>query len=208
MHDFRPSLSITPEFDYNLLMSLLQSYKQPWSKIRQLLKQEEILRVKKGIYVKNPNQGVPYSACVLANMIYGPSYISGAYALSFHGMIPEKVESISSVTIKPSKEFKTPVGFFSYQHLSQERYSFGFFRVALDDQRAFLIASPEKALVDTIWNHDMSSPQDLHDYLTEGLRIDEEYLRKLDMNRLQALKKRFKRPIIDALTALSEDLKL
>lgn len=206
MHDFSPNQIITPEFDYNILMSLLQSYKQPWSKIRQLLKQEEILRVKKGIYVKNPSQGVPYSACVLANMIYGPSYISGVYALAFHGMIPERVESISSVTIKPSKEFKTPVGFFSYQHLSQERYSCGFIRVTLDVQRAFLIATPEKALVDTIWNQDIATPKELYDYLRGDLRIDEACLRKFDATRLQILKRRFKRPIVDALSALSEEL--
>lgn len=204
MHDFSLRSITSPEFDYNFLMSLLQPYRQPWSKIRQMLRQKEIIRVKKGIYVKNPAEGSLYSEGILANMIYGPSYVSGEYALSWHGLIPEKVLQITSVTTKPSKAFVTPVGSFTYKHLSRERYASGFIRIDIDDQRAFLIATAEKAIVDTIADKDISSPDDLHRYLVADLRIEEENLRKLHRVRLLDLKRRFRRPIVDALVELNQ----
>lgn len=207
MHNFRSQLIPTPEFDYNFLMSLLQPYRQPWSKIRYMLKRKEIIRIKKGLYVKNSEDSIPFSECILANMIYGPSYISGQYALSWHGMIPEGVVSITSVTTKPSKTFRTPVGAFTYRHLSPDRYSSGFIRVSLDDRRAFLIASPEKALIDTVFDRDIPSPDKLYQYLTDDLRIDDEELRKLDMKRLRELKRRFHTPTVDALVVISQELK-
>ncbi|MCX6108144.1 MAG: hypothetical protein NTZ90_00900 [Proteobacteria bacterium] len=207
MHKFSPRSITTPEFDYNLLMSMLSPYRQPWSKIRQLLRQGSIVRVKKGIYVKDPGDGGPHSEAILANMIYGPSYVSGESALSWYGMIPERVEQIMSVTTKPSKTFTTPVGTFIYKRLARERYATGFVRVALDDQRGFLIASREKALVDTIADKDIAGAAELREYLTESLRIDEGDLRKLSPARLRELKIRFRKPIVTALATLVEELK-
>ena len=207
MHKFSTRSIITPEFDYNLLMSMLSPYRQPWSKIRHLLRQGSIIRVKKGIYVKDPSEGGPCSEAILANMIYGPSYVSGEYALSWYGMIPERVEQIMSVTTKPSKTFTTPVGTFTYKRLTRERYATGFVRVALDDQRGFLIASREKALVDTIADKDIAEAAQLREYLTESLRIDEDDLRRLSPARLGELKIRFRKPIVTALAALVEELK-
>lgn len=207
MHDFTLNSIPTHEFDYNFLMSLLSPYRQPWSKIRQMLRKGEIIRVKKGIYVKSPAAGGPYSEPVLANMLYGPSYVSGVYALSWYGMIPERVEQITSVTTKPSKTFATPVGTFVYKRLPRERYASGFLRVALDDRRGFLIASREKALVDTIADLDIASPEELRQYLTGSLRIDEDELRKLSVTRLRDLKQRFRRQVVTTLTGLIEELK-
>lgn len=207
MHDFTTKSISTPEFDYNYLMWMLASYRQPWAKIGNLLRDGDIIRVKKGIYVKNPAEGGPFSEAVLANMIYGPSYVSGEYALSWYGMIPESVPRIMSVTTKPSKTFETPVGTFVFKRLTRERYATGFVRVALDEQRGFLIASKEKALVDTIIDEDIGTSIELLPYLTDNLRIDEDDLRKLSATRLRDLRNRFRKPIVTALASLVEELK-
>lgn len=206
MASFNTKKIITPEFDYNLLMSLLSDYRQPWSKIRMMLKHQEIIRVKKGLYIKSPEDGEPYSEAILANMIYGPSYLSGAYALSWHGMIPEGVVEITSVSIKPNKTFETPVGTFRYKHLSRERYATGFTRVAMDSRRSFFIATPEKAIVDNIFEQDIRHTDELLSYLTENLRMEEEVMRKLDVTKLRDLAKRFRRPVITCLLNLALEL--
>ena len=77
------------EFDYQALSNALKDYAQIRSKIQQLLKTGAIIRIKKGLYVFGPEltQGL-ISKELLANWIYGPSYLSLEYALSFHHMIP------------------------------------------------------------------------------------------------------------------------
>ena len=49
-------------------------------------------------------------------MIYGPSYVSKEYALAHHGLIPEGVTLVTSITPKRFKHFKTPVGEFVYDY--------------------------------------------------------------------------------------------
>ena len=197
----------TNEFDYNILMNLLKVYSQPWSKIKALLRSEEIIRVKKGLYVKHPKDWGPFSEGVLANLIYGPSYISREFALSIHGLIPERVSLVTSVSMKPSKNFKTEVGHFDYKHLSHERYAFGFMAVSIDNERNYLLATPEKSLVDTIFDKDISSTTELLEYLEYSLRIEKDSIRKLDAKALQELARRFRRPIIHALALLNKELK-
>src|SRR5205085_9208942 len=99
------------EIDYQFLLSLLLEYARPREKISAWLKSGELIRVKKGLYIFGPQvaQG-PYSPEVLANLIYGPSAISLNYALSFYGLIPERVTTITSITNKRNKQFSTAVG--------------------------------------------------------------------------------------------------
>jgi hypothetical protein len=83
----------TDVLDYQQLMDYLKGYAKPRDKIRAMLKAGEIVRVKKGIiYVfgEDYRRG-PWSREILANLIYGPSYISLDYALSYYGFIPERV---------------------------------------------------------------------------------------------------------------------
>src|SRR5262245_31791812 len=109
---------VNEEIDYLLLTSLLKQYKRPRDKITQLLKSGALIRVKKGLYIFGSRYAKkPYILETLANLIYGPSYISLEYALAFYGMIPERVEVLTSVTNKRDKIFKTPVGLFTYRYL-------------------------------------------------------------------------------------------
>src|SRR6202043_3466912 len=98
------------EFDYEALLQTLQNYKKPRDAITRFLHDGSIIRVKKGLYVfgENYRRGIICKES-LANLIYGPSYLSLEYALSYYGLIPERVEQVASMTPLRSKIFQTPI---------------------------------------------------------------------------------------------------
>ena len=164
------------EFDYQTLMDTVHRYAQPRMKISGMLAKGDIVRVKKGLYILGDSlRRRPYSRELLANLIYGPSYISLEYALHYHGLTPERVETVTSVTCGRSRTFDTPVGTFSYRMIQMEAFRDGMDRIELDDGRSFLIAIPEKALADRIVSDrgaGISTRKELHEFLTSSLRID------------------------------------
>lgn len=181
-------------FDYHTLTETLLIYRKPRDKFTKLLESGAIVRIKKGLYTFGEDfRKEPISREYLANLIYGPSYVSLDYALSYHGLIPERVDLVTSVTMNRSKEFHTPFGEFSYRMLTNNRYSTG----AVLEQAgkvSFLIASPEKALIDKVWTDKRfhgTSLSDYKTYLTEDLRIDLEALINLDISRAQSIVSRY-----------------
>ncbi|MGD9141209.1 MAG: hypothetical protein PVJ42_06680 [bacterium] len=177
-------------FDYQALTSALSDYSKPRDKITRLLASGAIVRIKKGLYCfgESLRKG-PLSREQIANLIYGPSYVSLDYALSYHGMIPERVEVVTSVTTRRSRTFTTPVGSFSYRTLQEARYSTGAI-LESGGNTAFLVATPEKALIDRVWTDRRFSGgrvADFEAYLLDDLRIDEEALSRLDESRLQSI---------------------
>lgn len=186
LEDLR-SLVVAEEFDYPLLMNCLKSYSKPRDKITRWLKSGAIIRVKKGLYVfgeKYRRDSICLSA--LANIIYGPSYLSKEYALAYYGLIPERVDLITSMTTQKSKMFKTPVGNFSYAHLDLKKYTPGICLKELDEKHFCLIASPEKALADILASQkSISTREELFAHLVENMRIDEESLQDLHPKHLK-----------------------
>lgn len=113
-------------FDYQVLLDVLREYRKPRDRIRRLVAAGEIIRVKKGLYVfASAFQRQPIVREQLANLIYGPSYVSLDSALSYHGLIPERAEAVTSGTTGRSRVFDTPFGAFTYQSLPPVRYAFG-----------------------------------------------------------------------------------
>lgn len=171
------------EFDYQVLITCLKEYSRPRDKITDLLREGQIIRVKKGLYIFGPDyRRRPYSREILANLIYGPSYISLEYALSYHGLIPERVEALTSVTTGRTRTFTTPAGVFRYHMIPLPAFQTGMTRVELDDGGAFLIATPEKALVDKICidrSSDIRTLKGLEVYLFQDLRMDQDLFYKL-----------------------------
>jgi hypothetical protein len=189
---FRPNEDIPCEFDYIYLMNKLSQYANPWGRIRRMLKAGEIVRVKKGLYVPGEEYGKPYSNFVLANLIFGPSYVSFASALSHYGLIPEAPGSVWSVTPVRKKQFTTPLGDFEYFYQNMKLYAAGMTRVQIEGERFALIATPEKALFDFVQFRLRGSGQTSApsiDLLIEDLRIDENSLRKLSVGKLEELKR-------------------
>ena len=177
-------------FDYQVLLDALAEYRKPRDKITRLLAGEVIVRVKKGLYCfGEPFRREPLSREYLANLIYGPSYVSLEYALSHHGLIPERVETITSITTRRSRDFDTPFGTFTYRMLKGPRYAVGAI-LETAGKTSFLVASPEKALADKVWTDKRFSGLRLSDYdayLSDDLRIDREALSRFDCSRLQVI---------------------
>lgn len=194
------------EFDYQTLLDAVHVYARPRMKISGMLAGGDIVRIKKGLYILGESlRRRPYCRELLANLIYGPSYISLEYALHYHGLTPERVEIVTSVTCGRSRAFDTPVGVFSYRMIPLEAFRTGMDRVELDDGRSFLIAIPEKALADRIVadrGAGISTQKELHEYLLAGLRVDPAALRKLDPARLTEIARFYRSRRVQLLASL------
>ena len=183
-------------FDYQILMDALKGLAYPRNRINDLLRQGIIIRVKKGLYVfGDKDRKYPYSKELLANLIYGPSYVSLDYALAYYGLIPERVEALTSVTPNRTRRFSTPVGLFLYRQIPARAYEEGMVRVEGEHSQAFLIASPEKALADKIVSvrgASIASIGEMGRFLEEDLRIDSGAIRSLSAERIEEFAGRYR----------------
>ncbi len=167
-----------------LLLDMLKKYKRPHDKIDELVKQQMLLQIKRGLYIAGPRLSIASpEPSLIANHLYGPSYVSLDTALSHWGLIPERVYEISSITTSKSKTYKTDIGRFSYKYMPLPYYSFGIKQVALTKKQTVMMASQEKALCDKIITTSgvlLRSVKQTLELLTEDFRIDKEMLRSLD----------------------------
>jgi hypothetical protein len=186
----------TEIFDYQALTDALKDLSSPRDKTTLLLRQGVIIRVKKGLYVfGDKHRRYPYSKEMLANLVYGPSYVSLDYALAYHGLIPERVEALTSVTPSRSRRFATPVGLLVYRQIPLRAYEVGMVRVETDHEQAFLIASPEKALADkivSIRGARVASIGEMGRFLDEDLRIDTGAIRSLSAEKIDEFAGRYR----------------
>lgn len=178
------------EVDYGFVMDVLKAYKNPRVKLNHLLKIGVLVRVKKGIYVFGKSVAKrPYSSEVLANMIYGPSYVSLEWACQHYRLIPERVTTVTSVTTQRSRQFRTPLGLFTYDHLPSEVFSIGVTLVQFSDTQQALFATKEKALADllVLRRGRFSSKKHLRETLFDDLRIEQEDFYSLDLELLRTI---------------------
>ena len=164
-------------FSHEMVSSILEkSFSNVNEKISNLIKNGDLIRLKKGFYTfSKPYQTKPIDLISVANSLYTPSYVSFDYALSFYGMIPERVSEITSATSKNEKLFETPIGRFSYKKVSSVAYSLGIDWIYDDVEGGRFIATAEKALCDKI-KYDRGigtlTQNSMVEYLKYDLRID------------------------------------
>jgi len=180
------SISHQP-FSYQYLKDVFREYSYPRNKISKLLSSGELISLKSGLYALSESYGKELVPEVVANLLYGPSYVSLDYALSFYGMIPERVFCITSVTTGRKKLFDTSYGSFSYQQLKPAYYCLAYIHHRMNDT-SYLIASAEKALCDKLYLASMlDNSNNLQQYLFDDLRIDERSLEQLDKKAISKL---------------------
>jgi len=110
-----------------------------------------IIKLKRGAYVLNElDRKINPSLQVIANQLYGPSYVSLESALSLYGLIPERVSDITSVTTKKTMVIKNNFGVFIYQHIKPDAFR-GFKTLKEDSGLTVFIAEPEKAVMDFLY---------------------------------------------------------
>ena len=167
----------------SIIESLYPELKSANKKVTWLEKQGVIIRLKRGLYVVNPeHSGKTLSSELIANHLSTPSYISMSTALRYYGLIPEAVYVHQSMTVKHSRSFQTPVGSYDYKYISREAFSIGVRSMHKGDY-AFLIASPEKALCDLIANSskvNLRYMKDVEIYLEQDIRMDMDEFYKMD----------------------------
>lgn len=173
-------------FGHGVLMSLLADYRRPNDKIASWLAGGVVVALRRGLYVLGPAlQDKPVSMPLVANLLYGPSYVSLDFALSHYGLIPEGVATVTSVTTRRTRVCTTPLGLFSYAHLPPALYSPGICQVASSDGTFYLMATPAKALCDKVVHTrklQATSVGAMQQFLLEDLRIDADALRHVDID--------------------------
>lgn len=144
-------------------------------KAERLERNGSVIRLKKGLYVVSPKiSRTELSPFLIANHIYGPSYVSMQSALRFYGLIPEAVYAVQSMTTGIARNYENTIGLFSYTHVAPEYYSVGLM-LKEESGVSFMIASPEKALCDLMVytpNLNLRFQSSLREYLEEDLRFD------------------------------------
>jgi len=161
------------------------------AKISYMVKQDELIRLKKGVYTFGKEyQTHPVDMVSVANILYAPSYVSFEYALSYYGLIPERVYEITSATMRMKKEFSTPIGRFTYKVVPLQAYALGVDWMYDKTDGGKLIATAEKALCDKIKSDrgiGRLSQAKLEMYLEHDLRIDIDLLFRLDVDLIEAI---------------------
>ncbi len=171
--------------DYQYISYLFSDYRYPRNKISKLLASGELISLKRGLYVLADHYKTPLLKETVANLLYGPSYISTDYALSYYGLIPERAYNITSVTTSRKKSYQTPIGFFSYQQLKNDYYALGY-EVHRQKGTNYLIATPEKALCDKLYLLPVQTNlKDFKELIFKDLRISLLSIKKLQIERLE-----------------------
>ena len=161
-----------------MLVQELSSYENPNAKIRLLVKQGTLIPIIRGIYETDRNVPGYY----LAPIIYGPSYLSFEFALSFHSLIPEAVYNFKSATFekKKKKRYDTPFGVFLYQDVPSDVYPLGV-EIHSKNGYGFMVATPAKAICDTLYTiSPLKNIRQLEYLLFDDLRIDQDEFLKID----------------------------
>lgn len=171
-----------------MILSLLKEYKRPNDKISELVKSGMLTILKNGLYIPGSNSELlkpePF---LISNHLWGPSYVSLDAALSYWGLIPERVFETTAVTFKKSKTYNTKAGRFSYKAAPLPYYSFGITNQSLSEKQMVLIASPEKALCDKIIMTPgvlLRSISQTLEFLIDDLRIDEDRITTLNTEKI------------------------
>lgn len=157
-----------PWFDLNTVAQLTdEPHRDLVNQISRWLREGKLISLRRGVYALAEHfRKASISMPTLANALYAPSYLSGLWALAFHGIIPEMVITYTSVTTRVTRRFENSLGTFFYSHIKSDLFH-GFQHYRIDGVDA-LIARPEKAILD-------------HWYLTPG----EWTLERLDQMRYQ-----------------------
>ncbi|UCZ56517.1 hypothetical protein LGV61_12420 [Desulfurispirillum indicum] len=169
---------------HSTLLSVLSGYQAPNFKIHCWLNDGQLISLKRGLYaVPGVSSKASLSLPLIANHLYGPSYVSMEFMLSHYGMIPEGVVQVTCVTARRGKRFENCLGRFSYQHVPSDYYALGIEYVKASERVGFMVASREKALCDWLAltsNIKVYSTKGLRVLLLEDMRMDEAILAELD----------------------------
>ena len=178
-------------FGLSVLEDVYPSNKAIVNKANRLCEAKEIIRLKRGLYVVNPEiSDKKVNEFLIANHLYGPSYVSKQSALRFYGLIPERVYEITSMTTRLAKSYVNTFAKFTYTHCPADYFGVGV-KPYHQEGLSFLIASPEKALCDMMIYSTRLNLRFMHEmrsYLEDDIRFDMSQLADLNLDLLREIK--------------------
>lgn len=156
----------------SILKKQYSNYSNPLDKIKRDASNGVIFRLNRGLYETDRK----VDPCLLASSILSPSYLSFDWALSYYGLIPEKVIAITSASLKvrKNKTFVNVFGRYEYSDIPSSAFSEGLTYLESGEYMV-KIATKEKAICDSLckWRV-VRSIADLKELLFVDKRIDEE----------------------------------
>lgn len=172
------------------LLIKYKDYKDPYGKIKREVDKKNIFPLVKGIYETDEKTPGYY----LSSYIYGPSYLSFQYALSYHGLIPERVVSYTNATFGKNKrkKYENKFGLYLYRDIPKTAYPYGI-KVEIINNYSISVAIAEKAICDMLY---ISMPQknikEIEHLLFEDLRIDYDEFYNLNFEKMLFMAKHYK----------------
>ena len=187
-------------FTTSMLKDKYKNYANPIDKIKRDTDKGILIRLTRGLFEDN-NGANP---CFLACSILSPSYLSFDWALSYYGLIPEKVFSITSASlnIRKNKTFVNKFGRYEYTDIPVNAFSEGVTYIEDGDYIA-KIATKEKAICDSLskWRV-VNSVKALKELLFVDKRIDEDEFSTCDFKLMMRLASLYKKTNLDMLIKL------
>ncbi len=145
-----------------------------------------IKKLRRGYYMFTDTILNEEALFLIGNKLYAPSYVSFEMALSYYGLIPEGVYSITSATTKKTANFKTPIAEFSYRKIKPS-LMFGY-RLEKQKGQGYKIANMEKAVLDYLYlNPRIAEEADFYEWRFNS----EEFLAKADAQKLNTYAEAF-----------------
>lgn len=181
----------------SIIKNKLSEYSNKNNKISRDIKNGKIFKIITGLYETDSNT----PGYLLAGSIYGPSYISFEYALSYYGLIPERVSTITSATCdkKKKKEYTTDFGTFTYRDIPTLAYPEEIL-LKEENKYSYQIATPEKSICDKLYTlTPLNNYTNLEKMLFDDLRIDKEIFKTLNTEKIEKLSKLYHSTNIDLL---------
>ena len=169
----------------NIIKENLKKYSNKNTKIGREVKNGNLIKIKNGLYETDKT----INGYLLAESIYGPSYLSFDFALSYYGLIPERVVTFTSATYnkKKKKVYENYFGTFTYRDVPEKVYPLGVV-IEQENNYSYKIATPEKALCDKLYTlKPIKNLKNLELVLFYDLRIDEDEFKKLNFNDIKEL---------------------
>ena len=186
----------------SILKNEYKEYVNPLDKIKRDVDEGKLFRLTRGLYETDSS----VNPIFLAASILSPSYISFEYALSYYGLIPERVTAITSASlgVRKNKTFENAFGRFEFSDIPLLAFSSGT-TIIESGNYAARIASKEKALCDSLYKwRVVHSVKELKTLLFDDKRIDEDEFASLDFDELKRLAKLYHRTNLELLIRLIE----